>query len=206
MVYNGYYKVMSNSPKIGHLTTPAAFTPEFVLGGSLVFVAFEMGARHHPFESILGVFNLAQDLSTLNKDIQQWRLLRVRHITNCRIHEMFHALLYSGHTQIPVPQDFPCITFSPFVLRSPDYSHLPDQGQLDRVETEPPGTGMTDAHRIHWFFFPVLRSMCWFSFVDLSKFSRHTQSDGASLGTKQCASETIEWKARWKGDGQPLCP
>ena len=119
---------------------------------------------------------------------------------------MFHALPYSGHTQIPVPQDFPCITFSPFVLWSPDYSHLPDQGQLDRVETEPPGTGMTDTHRIHCCFFAVLRSMCWFSFVYLSKFSRHTQNDGASLGTKQCASETIEWKARWKGDGQPLCP
>lgn len=73
---------------------------------------------------------------------------------------MFHALLYSGHTQIPVPQDFPCITFSPFVLRSPDYSHLPDQGQLDRVETEPPGTGMTDTHRIHWLFFLLCCAQC----------------------------------------------
>ena len=27
MVYNGYYKVMSNIPKMGHLTTPELWLP-----------------------------------------------------------------------------------------------------------------------------------------------------------------------------------
>ena len=27
MVYNGYYKVMSNIPKMGHLTTPVVISP-----------------------------------------------------------------------------------------------------------------------------------------------------------------------------------
>lgn len=98
---------------------------------------------------------------------------------------------------------------SPFVLRSPDYSHLPDQGQLDHVETEPPGTGMTDTHQTHRLFFifflAVLRLMCWSSFVYLSKLSRRTQTGWDSTWYQRLCVRNTSMESRVERRG-PLFP
>ena len=37
MVYNGYYKVMSNIPKMGHLPTPVEVDSREIMGKSSIF-------------------------------------------------------------------------------------------------------------------------------------------------------------------------
>ena len=50
MVYNGYYKVMSNIPKIGHLTTPACPTSFLHLFASTVISGCRFRGQNRKFQ------------------------------------------------------------------------------------------------------------------------------------------------------------